>query len=333
MRRAPCPPLRREAAHMASLLFSPSLYRDLPPPADAEAEAVGFARWREAANEADDPQCAAFIRDLADDAVGHRLLASLFGNSPFLTQCCLREPAFLMQLAHRGHEATFAELVAGLNDDLARGDQTALMSGLRAARRRAALLIAIADIAGLCSLEQVTRRLSAFAEAALGTAVRHLLASAAADGEIALADGADPARDSGFIVLGMGKLGAYELNYSSDVDLILLYDAEKVRYVGRRGIERCFTRIAHELVRVLGERTADGYVFRTDLRLRPDPGSTPPAVSRLAAMAYYESAGQNWERAALIKARPVAGDRAAGTAFLAELTPFLWRKHLDFAAI
>ena len=83
----------------------------------------------------------------------------------------------------------------------------------------------------------------------------------------------------------------------------------------------------------MGERTDDGYVFRTDLRLRPDPGSTPPVVSRLAALAYYESAGQNWERAALIKARPVAGDRAAGAAFLAELTPFLWRKHLDFAAI
>ena len=318
---------------MASLPLSPALYRDLPLPADPAAAAVGFARWREAAHEADDPEVAAFIRDLADDAVGHRLLASLFGNSPFLTQCCLGEPAFLMRLAHRGHAATFAELVAGLNADLAGRDRPALMAALRVARRRAALLIAIADIAGLWSVEEVTRGLSAFAEAALDTTVRHLLASAAAEGEIALADDADPARGSGFIVLGMGKLGAFELNYSSDVDLILLYDAETVRYVGRRGVERCFTRIAHELVRILGERTAEGYVFRTDLRLRPDPGSTPPAVSRLAAVAYYESAGQNWERAALIKARPVAGDRAAGRDFLAELTPFLWRKHLDFAAI
>jgi glutamate-ammonia-ligase adenylyltransferase len=318
---------------MASLLLSPALYRDLPPPADAAAEAVGFARWLEAANETEDAQVAAFIRALAADAVGHRLLASLFGNSPFLTQCCLAEPAFLMRLAHRGHASTFAELVAGLNADLARRDRPGLMAALRTARRRAALLIALADIAGLWSVEEVTRSLSAFAEAALNAAVRHLLSGAAAEGEIAPADAADPARDSGFIVLGMGKLGAFELNYSSDVDLILLYDAETVRYTGRRGVERCFTRIAHELVRILGERTAEGYVFRTDLRLRPDPGSTPPAVSRLAAMAYYESAGQNWERAALIKARPVAGDRAAGHAFLAELTPFLWRKHLDFAAI
>ncbi|HZT51104.1 MAG TPA: bifunctional [glutamine synthetase] adenylyltransferase/[glutamine synthetase]-adenylyl-L-tyrosine phosphorylase, partial [Stellaceae bacterium] len=239
----------------------------------------------------------------------------------------------LMRLARRGHDATFAELVAGLNGDLARADRAALMTALRVARRRAALLIAIADISGLWPLEQVTRNLSVFAEAAIDTAVRHLLAAAAADGEIALVDPADPARDSGFLVYGMGKLGAYELNYSSDVDLILLYDPETVRYAGRRGIERCFTRIAHELVQILSERTAEGYVFRTDLRLRPDPGSTPPAVSRQAAMIYYESAGQNWERAALIKARPVAGDRDAGAAFLAELTPFLWRKHLDFAAI
>ncbi|HLJ65041.1 MAG TPA: bifunctional [glutamine synthetase] adenylyltransferase/[glutamine synthetase]-adenylyl-L-tyrosine phosphorylase, partial [Stellaceae bacterium] len=94
-----------------------------------------------------------------------------------------------------------------------------------------------------------------------------------------------------------------------------------------------FTRLAHELVRMMAERTSAGYVFRTDLRLRPDPGSMPPALSRGAALAYYESAGQNWERAALIKARPVAGDIAAGQSFLQDLRPFLWRKHLDFAAI
>ncbi len=146
-------------------------------------------------------------------------------------------------------------------------------------------------------------------------------------------DGADPARGSGFIVLGVGKLGAGELNYSSDIDLILLFDAEKTRYRGPRDLQFFYTRLAHELVRMMEERTADGYVFRTDLRLRPDPGSTPPALSVQAAIVYYESAGQNWERAALIKARPVAGDLEAGRAFLAELGPFLWRKHLDFAAI
>ena len=311
-----------------------STFAALPSPSDHQAAEVGFARWREAAAETGDPALAAFIHDFAADPGGHCLLGSLFGNSPFLAQCCLGEPAFLMRLAERGHEAAFADLLAGLaaRRTAALG-RAQLMAALRIARRRAALLIAIADIADLWTLDEVTRSLSLFAEAALEAAVRHLLASSAADGELVPQDEADPARGSGLIVLGMGKLGAFELNYSSDIDLILLYDSERVRYAGRRSVQHCFTRLAHELVRIMGERTAEGHVFRTDLRLRPDPASTPPAVARLAALAYYESAGQNWERAALIKARPVAGDRAAGAGFLAELTPFLWRRHLDFAAI
>jgi len=207
------------------------------------------------------------------------------------------------------------------------------MRELRIAKRRAALLIAVADIAGLWPLERVTASLSDFADAALGAAIRHLLRNAAAAGEIALADDSNVEHGSGLLVLGMGKLGARELNYSSDIDLILLFDAERVRYTGRTTIQQCFARLARDLVRILDERTADGYVFRADLRLRPDPAATPPAISVEAALNYYESAGQNWERAALIKARPVAGDRAAGAAFLRELRPFLWRKHLDFAAI
>ncbi|HZB92590.1 MAG TPA: bifunctional [glutamine synthetase] adenylyltransferase/[glutamine synthetase]-adenylyl-L-tyrosine phosphorylase, partial [Stellaceae bacterium] len=163
--------------------------------------------------------------------------------------------------------------------------------------------------------------------------VRHLLAAAAAEGEFAPLDAAAPERASGLIVLGMGKLGARELNYSSDVDLIILYDGENAPYRGAHHAGRFFVRLAQELVRMMQERTSDGYVFRTDLRLRPDPASTPPALTVAAALAYYESVGQNWERAALIKARAVAGDLAAGAAFLAQLQPFLWRKHLDFAAI
>src|SRR6202012_4817957 len=118
-----------------------------------------------------------------------------------------------------------------------------------------------------------------------------------------------------------------------DIDLILLYDAARARIAGRDGPQPVFVRLARELVRILDERTGEGYVFRTDLRLRPDPASTPLALSVQAALGYYESTGQNWERAALIKARPVAADRAAAAAFLAELRPFIWRKHLDFAAI
>ena len=131
----------------------------------------------------------------------------------------------------------------------------------------------------------------------------------------------------------MGKLGAGELNYSSDIDLIVLWDQDRLHLGSAERAADVFVPLTRKLVQVLNERTTEGYVFRTDLRLRPDPGSTPVAMSTAAAEAYYESVGQNWERAALIKALPVAGDIAAGEAFLQRLTPFLWRKHLDFAAI
>ncbi len=131
----------------------------------------------------------------------------------------------------------------------------------------------------------------------------------------------------------MGKYGAFELNYSSDIDLIVFYDLARIRLRAGLEVQPFFVRLTRDLVRLLSERTGDGYVFRTDLRLRPDPGATPLALSTEAALNYYESFGQNWERAALIKARPVAGDIAAGNAILAELAPYIWRKYLDFAAI
>jgi [glutamine synthetase] adenylyltransferase / [glutamine synthetase]-adenylyl-L-tyrosine phosphorylase len=315
------------------LLSPPSAYDHLPAPADDAQLRLGLAHWQETA-ETSDAALAAAMQALAAEPAGHRLLAALFGNSPFLTQCCLKEPDFLLRLVQQGPDTIFAELDQSLNRHFpTTEDQHGLMRELRIAKQRAALLVAIADIAGWWPLARVTGALSTIAAAALGRAVRHLLAAAAAGGEIELAHPTEPERDSGLIVLGMGKLGACELNYSSDVDLIVLFDAAKLRYVGRRSPAQFFVRLAQDLVRIMAERTAEGYVFRTDLRLRPDPASTPPALSVAAALTYYESAGQNWERAALIKARPVAGDRAAGADFLAELRPFLWRKNLDFAAI
>ena len=131
----------------------------------------------------------------------------------------------------------------------------------------------------------------------------------------------------------MGKLGARELNYSSDIDLMVLFENDKLTYTGKKSLSDCFVKLTQGLIQIIDERTVDGYVFRTDLRLRPDPGSTPIAISTLAAETYYETAGQNWERAALIKARIVAGDAESGERFLKYLTPFMWRKHLDFATI
>ena len=174
--------------------------------------------------------------------------------------------------------------------------------------------------------------MSRFADAALGAALRHLLREAARQRQITLRNPDAPEADSGLFVLGMGKLGGSELNYSSDIDLIVLYDAAQVRLHAREGIQSVFVRLTRNLVRILEERTGDGYVFRTDLRLRPDPASTPLAMSVAGAHLLREF-GQNWERAALIKARPVAGDRIAAQRFLRELRPYIWRKNLDFAAI
>jgi glutamate-ammonia-ligase adenylyltransferase len=134
------------------------------------------------------------------------------------------------------------------------------------------------------------------------------------------------------VALAMGKMGAGELNYSSDIDLVCLYD--ETRYPGATDEARAaFIRVTRGLTALLSDPRPGGYVFRTDLRLRPDAAVTPVCLSMAAAEAYYEAQGRTWERAAYIKARPCGGDLAAGARFLRTLTPFVWRKHLDFAAI
>ena len=128
-------------------------------------------------------------------------------------------------------------------------------------------------------------------------------------------------------------MGAGELNYSSDIDLIVFYNLDSLALQPDAEPQRFFVKVTQGLARILQQRTGDGYVFRVDLRLRPDPASTPVAISTAAALDYYEREGRTWERAAMIKARPCAGDLAAGEALLAEISPFVWRKHLDFAAL
>ena len=306
----------------------------LPAPADARRLALGFAAWHEALALSQGDPASAVARRWSASPPGERLLAAVFGNSPFLSSVAVREWAFLTRLVEEGADPLFAEIAAATETlgDLGE-DTTGLMRRLRIVKRQTALLAAVAELAGAWSLEDQTAALSGFAEAALGATLRHLLRQAASRGLIDLPSLAAPESESGLIVLGMGKLGGYELNYSSDIDLILLYDAARARVRTRDGVQSFFVRLARDLTRILEERTGEGYVFRTDLRLRPDPSSTPPALSVAAALAYYESVGQNWERAALIKARPVAGDRDAGHRFLRELEPYIWRKNLDFAAI
>ena len=306
----------------------------LPIAADAEAAETCRRRWREAADGAEDEGLRAFMLAAEGDGIAGRLLSSVFANSPYLSQSLISDPGFARLALEAGPDAAFRAAYEEAADRTGFAEESlaAIMLRLRRAKRRAALAIALGDIAGAWPLEKVTGALSGFAEAALGAALRHLLRGLHESGELALPEPDDPERGSGLFALGMGKLGARELNYSSDIDLILFYDQDRAPYAGRRGIQPAFTRLAQGLMRIIGQQTAQGYVFRTDLRLRPDPGSTPPAVSVRSAEVYYRTAGRNWERAAMIKARPVAGDIEAGEAFLETLQPFVWRRHLDFAA-
>ncbi|MBI3496676.1 MAG: bifunctional [glutamine synthetase] adenylyltransferase/[glutamine synthetase]-adenylyl-L-tyrosine phosphorylase [Proteobacteria bacterium] len=318
-----------------STLLRVSPREEFPEPADPQAAAVGLERWRERALESDGEarQATRWVEDLIASASGRRMLAAVFGNSPFLTECLLAEPPFLQRLLEDGPQATLARLLGEIEQGTPGLDTPDLMARLRIARRRTALTIALADLAGAWPVEEVTQGLSLFADRVLEVTVDHVLRQAHAAGRLQLADPLRPSAGSGFFVLAMGKLGAHELNYSSDIDLIVLYDSALPAYGEIDDLQARFVRATRELVRILEERTAEGYVFRTDLRLRPDPSATPVALSVDAAEVYYESLGQNWERAAMIKARVAAGDKPAGERFLKHLRPFIWRRSLDFAAI
>jgi glutamate-ammonia-ligase adenylyltransferase len=299
----------------------------LVPAGPAERKA-GLAELRDAARSARADDLVALLgqRDVA------AFVASVMAYAPFLRGLILDDPARLAAILATDPSARLAEITSAAARVWIDASEAELMAALRRARQDVALTVGLADLAGAFDLAAVTAGLAGFADAAISAATRLLLRDAAAAGRIALPNDADPAARSGWIVLGMGKLGANELNYSSDVDLIVLYDAAVAR-TGETDPQQLFVRLTQRLVAILAERTADGYVFRVDLRLRPDPGATAIAMSTEAALLYYEGFGQNWERAALIKARPVAGDIAAGDAFLGELTPYIWRKYLDYAAI
>jgi glutamate-ammonia-ligase adenylyltransferase len=263
-------------------------------------------------------EAAANFSDL--DLRARKLIEGAAGCAPYLDQLIRLDPDFTRACFNSAPDVTFDSII----DDMA-SHQGPIAAALRIAKRRAALLIALCDLGGVWDVTQVTGALSAFADAAISRALDHLLAAAVADGRIESA--------AGLFVLGLGKLGARELNYSSDVDLIVFFDPEKFRALGSKSDTERGIAIVQALVRLIQDKTADGYVFRVDLRLRPDPGATPVALSTMAAETYYASRGQVWERAAFIKARTIAGDMAAGDAFLAALTPFVYRRHLDYAAI
>ena len=260
-----------------------------------------------------------------------QLIDAIASYSVYLWDLIRADPARLVTLLRSDPDVRLSAIRAAAAEVPADASDTDVMRRLRVAKAETALLIALADIGGIRDVMWVTAALTAFADTAVAVALRHLLREAARSGALTLPNPGDPEAGCGLFVLAMGKMGAGELNYSSDIDLMVFFAPQAPVSGIEPGV--LFVRMAQKLLRLLQERTEHGYVFRVDLRLRPDPASTQIAMSVPSALHYYEGSGRNWERAALIKARVCAGDRIAGAAFLAQLAPFVWRKYFDFVAL
>src|SRR5438270_7910278 len=235
-------------------------------------------------------------------------------HSPFLRQALQALPPVADAFLSRGAVAAVEFALAAEGENLE--------AELRRKRHGLALAVALGDLAGELPLEHVTRLLSQFADSAIDRAV-----------EAAIRERVPDAEPRGFAVIAMGKLGSHELNYSSDVDLLLLFDPDVLPRRPRDEPGEAAVRIGRRLIELLQKRTADGYVERVDLRLRPSPEVTPIALPLHAAISHYESSALPWERAAFIRARAAAGDLALGERFLQAIQPFVWRRSLDFGVI
>jgi glutamate-ammonia-ligase adenylyltransferase len=277
-----------------------------------------------------------FEPDLGDDAAASlpwagadlkTLIRGTAGSSPYLAQLLRREGAWLESVA----EAEPEDALAALIDATEPGPVAETGIALRIAKRRVALLVALCDLGGVWGLDEVTAALTRFADRAVDTALRSVLIPEIARGRLPDFGASDA--PAGLFALAMGKMGAHELNYSSDIDLICLFDDRLHAGADLPEARSHLVRGVRKAMGLLSDLTSEGYVFRTDLRLRPDPSVTPVAVSVSSAMRYYEALGRTWERAAFIKARPAAGAIGAGESFLHEISPFIWRRHLDFATV
>ncbi len=276
-------------------------------------------------------------------AIGHLITrfplarTSLLGiaeSSPYLFDLVRADATRLIRLFKCDPEAHLSRLIERTRLGVsAAADEAEVMRRLRRMKSEAALLIALCDIGGVWPVMRVAAALTDLAVASVQSALRYLLRQEAARGRMTPANLDRPEDNSGLVVLAMGKMGAGELNYSSDIDLIVFFDPAAPTLAPDIEPQPFFVRVTQALARLLQQRTGDGYVFRVDLRLRPDPASTQVAISTESALHYYEREGRTWERAAMIKARPCAGDPRAGEALVAEIAPFVWRKHLDFAAL
>ena len=247
---------------------------------------------------------------------GADALARAATHAPFLRRLADRMPDIVAPLAND-------DVAAALTLARALGEaEPTPARRLRTERRALSLAVAIGDLAGLLSLEEVMATLSDFADKALDLAIRSAIAERSPGEEV-----------RGFAALALGKQGSRELNYSSDIDPVLIFDPDTLPRRAREEPVEAAVRIARRVVALLQAPEDGGHVLRVDLRLRPAPEASPLALPLNAAISYYESAALPWERAAFIRARAAAGDIALGQAFLSAIRPFVWRRSLDYGAI
>ena len=251
------------------------------------------------------------------------LIGGVVGCSPFLRRTILRSDVNLLGILRQPLDEWFNSVCADARGMAVRDSSNNYMADLRAAKANAALTIALADISGAVDTMAAAEYISEFANACVIGAVSAALSNA----------GISEEENSGYAIIALGKHGAGELNFSSDIDFIAIYDPDAMPARFRDDARKTAVAITKEIINLLQSQTNDGYVFRTDLRLRPDPGVSPLAISLAAIESYYESYGQNWERMAYIKSRFCAGDASVGNQFMEIIRPFVWRRYLDFASI
>ncbi len=277
-----------------------------------------------------DPELGQSARDVVRGIpfVCGELIAGAAGSSPYLNKLIHALADWLPAALHDPERVLKVEQKA-----LMETPPDLIPSALRKAKAQHAIIIALADLAGAWTTERVARCWTEFADLACDLALKAALIPLIRKARLPSQTEDDLSSGAGICVFAMGKMGAFELNYSSDIDLICFFDETRYGPDTSFKIRADLVRAVKMMCTILNEHTSDGYVFRTDLRLRPDPSVTPVLISMEAAERYYESFGRTWERAVFIKARPCAGDVEAGERFLKSLTPFIWRKYLDFAAV
>ena len=267
-------------------------------------------------------------------AAASHALRPVFAAAPYLTALAVRRPARLRAILESDPDVLLEAILAETREVETHGEvPDTAKQRLRRLKGDVHLLTALADLGGVWDLDALTSALTRFADAALRASLAVVARSETERGRL-LAPADDTAGPvPGLFCIAMGKYGAFELNYSSDIDFSVFYEPAALPLAPDVEPQAFAIRLTQAVTEMLHHRTADGYVFRVDLRLRPDPAATPPAAPVAAALDYYETVGQNWERAAFIKARACAGDLPRAREFLAELTPFIWRRNLDFSAI